>query len=157
MTSEVNVLNSIVKYGLSAILLITSSCSPEKEQEVIPEHIIDQEIFAEIMADITLIQSMKNLNATKEMMVSDSIGAFYLAVWEEYDISEAEFTESFDYYKKHPEMMAVIYAESARILKRLEKKAEDKAKENKNSVKSTTLDSLNDKRARRSKSTPGQE
>lgn len=153
MMSEDSALNSIAKY----LLLICSipiwlSCSEQDEELVIPESIIDKDVFSEILADVTLIQSMKNLNATKEMMVRDSIGAFYLAVWEEHGINESSFTESFNFYKEHPELMAEIYAESASILKRLEKQAEKRANERTNSVRSTTLDSLNDRRAHKSKS-----
>lgn len=120
-------------------------CGPGDDAPVaIPDDVMSSDSLAAVIADLTLIQAIKNLNVSNELKDVDSFGAYYEGVWQRHGITEKEFRHSFAFYEQHPSIMQEVYAQSAATLKEREEAAEEAKKHRKLSREEAKAEALND-------------
>lgn len=103
---------------ISIFLLILFSCTPESK---IPENVLNKEKFTDLLYHIEIIDALrtqKNLDLEK-----DDAEAYerYHMLFQKYNVTEEEFTRSFDHYKDHSELYMEI---SDTIISRLVREEE---------------------------------
>ena len=93
-------------YILLASWLLFFSCQPKP-------NIIPQKDMLNILLDINIAESYSNLvkdslhkDGTKNI---DSLTVYYKEIFAHHKITEAQFTQSLDWYKAHPETMDTLY------------------------------------------------
>ncbi len=118
-------MNLTVRHIAIILILACFSCS-EKEELVIPSDIIPMNEMSKIIADMTLVQAVKNLNLSKEMKSDNPYAGFYVRIYENHEVSEADFKKSFDFYQSHEELMTEIYKSTTLQLKMLEDETQKK-------------------------------
>lgn len=101
---------------------ILYSCSPSEEK--VPDNLIKREQLIPLLADLQYAEAIIQL---KNLSYTDSTKAIayghYKDVLEKHHISAEQFTETFEWYKKHPKEMSELYKE---VLTQLSKDAATK-------------------------------
>ena len=101
------------------LLTILGGCGPGLERPEEVSNIIRLDSMSMIMTDIHLIEGAK----VGENIMGDSLRAahYFRSVYDKYQISQARFEESFDYYSERPDEMNKIYEAVIEELTRMEK------------------------------------
>lgn len=115
---------NIFKKCLWSICLLSILISCSEKKEGISSAIIAEDKMAEILTDIHIAEayvSYKNLQAD---FLKQNISNAYHLIFKNYQISEEQFEESFDYYSKNPDKMVKVYDQ---VLINLSKKEAESA------------------------------
>ncbi len=115
---EGNDLNLIAR--LFGIVLMISIISCKEEVQAPPSDLIPESDFVGIMVDLNIIEATRSMHASKEQKLETHPSIFYRQLWDDYEVTEAQFERSFDFYRKDLEHMSTIYERAAEILKRKE-------------------------------------
>ena len=98
-----------MKIYLSILACLLYACSnPEVE---IPENILSETVFENILKQIHLSEGAFELNKTKNMENAKStLANNYISIYSEYEISAIDFKNTLNYYAQHPEKLEKIYS-----------------------------------------------
>lgn len=78
------------------------------DQIVIPDDVIQKEDFTDIMFEVEIVDALHTQNiADKEGQDLVTL-SHYKQIFDDFDITETEFTYSYSFYEKHPELMLEI-------------------------------------------------
>lgn len=98
------------KYSYLSILLLLFACAPQKAKA--PDNLLNQTQMSDIIAEMHIADAIatgsKAGNVDSVNLEAVSLNAFIL---EKHQITQEQFTESFDFYKKNPVLMDSVYAE----------------------------------------------
>ena len=104
----------ILPFILSLILL---SCGAPKTE--IPQDILSENIFINLLKDIHLAEAKFELHKTKGMENAKNELAYnYSSIYKKYEITVVDFDKTLDYYAQNPEKLEKIYT---RVLEQLTK------------------------------------
>ena len=85
------------------------ACSAPKNE--IPEVMLAEEIFVNILKEVHLAEANFELQKTKGIdNVKNNLANAYRDIYSTYNISEEEFKNTLSYYSQHPEKLEEIYA-----------------------------------------------
>ena len=85
------------------------ACSASKKE--IPEDILTEEIFINILKQVHLAQANFELQKTKGIdKAKNKLANVYRDIYSTYHISEEEFQNTLSYYSENPEKLEEIYA-----------------------------------------------
>jgi ferritin-like metal-binding protein YciE len=103
---------------ISFILCVTLlSCG--SPQTNIPNDILSENIFIDLLKDIHLAEAKFELHKTKGMEnAKNELAHNYSAIYETHEITADDFDKTLDYYAQHPEQLEKIYT---RVLEQLTK------------------------------------
>lgn len=97
-------------YLLIAGIALITACSRQKEE--IPSDIMPQDKMIKVLSDVHYTEAtiqLRNLNysdSTRKIAYG-----YYKEIFQKHQITPEQFKESFDWYKKHPEIMNEMYKE----------------------------------------------
>ena len=78
------------------------------EQIVIPHDVIQKEDFTDIMFEVEIVDALHTQNiADKEGQDLKTL-SHYEQIFDDFGITENEFSHSYSFYEKHPELMLEI-------------------------------------------------
>ena len=109
-------MSSIGRHIALVLVLFLSSCA-DKEEVVIPTDVIPMTQMSDIITDMTITEAVKNLNLSKEFSSAESFAGFYIKIYEDHGVSEADFKRSFEFYESHQALMSEIYQGTSQKLK----------------------------------------
>ena len=94
---------------LSILACLLYACSnPEVE---IPENILSETVFENILKEIHLSEGAFELNKTKNMEnAKATLANNYTSIYSEYKISAIDFKNTLNYYAQHAEKLEKIYS-----------------------------------------------
>ena len=104
---------------LLSVLFIGLSCSDNKEEEQIPENVLDNAKFTSVMIDVQLIEGM-HAQGVEITSTAGGVDGAYEKVFEKHGITKEEFQASFSYYQEHPDKMEMIYEQVLDSLSKLD-------------------------------------
>jgi hypothetical protein len=89
------------------VLFFFISCS--STEEVVPEQLMDPEIFGKVLLDIQILEGMKTQRVlgTEKSAYADSTA--YESIFSKYKVDRETFLETYSYYRSRPGEMAKIY------------------------------------------------
>lgn len=97
--------------------LILLSCGAPKTK--IPQDILSENSFIDLLKDIHLAEAKFELLKTKGMEnAKNELAHNYSAIYETHQITAYDFDKTIDYYAQHPEQLEKIYT---RVLEQLTK------------------------------------
>ena len=98
-----------MKIYLSILACLLCACyNPEVE---IPENILSETVFEDILKQIHLSEGAFELNKPKNMENAKStLANNYTSIYSEYKISAIDFKNTLNYYAQHPEKLEYIYS-----------------------------------------------
>jgi len=97
------------------LVCLLYSCS--NTEGGIPENILSETEFENILAEIHLSEAAFELNKTENMEnVKATLANNYTSIYSEYKISAVDFKNTLNYYSQHPEKLEEIYSN---VLERL--------------------------------------
>ena len=98
-----------MKIYLSILACLLYACSnPEVE---IPENILSETVFENILKEIHLSEGAFELNKTKNMQnAKATLANNYTSIYSKYKISAIDFENTLNYYAQHPEKLEYIYS-----------------------------------------------
>jgi len=103
---------------LLGLVVFTVGCEEAEEQA--PEDILSQDEFTAIMIDVQLIEGMKVHRLGPKRNRSPDMEVLYGNVFLKHGIDESDFEKTYDYYKKRPAEMEVIYEQVLDSLSKLD-------------------------------------
>ena len=106
-----------------SFLLLTSSCADDSKMK--PEDAIPKVEFIEILADIQIFESMYKVRSDRKRE-GFKVEEAYQWLFDQHQIDQHVFKESFDYYAKDPMVFEEIYDKV--IIRISEKEVEEKIK-----------------------------
>ena len=88
--------------------LISLSCGAPKTK--IPQDILSENIFINLLKDIHLAEAKYELHKTKGMEnAKNELAHNYSAIYKTHEITADDFDKTLDYYAQHPEQLEKIY------------------------------------------------
>ena len=98
-----------MKIYLSILACLLCACyNPEVE---IPENILSETVFENILKEIHLSEGAFELNKTKNMQNAKlTLANNYTSIYSKYKISSIDFENTLNYYSQHPEKLEKIYS-----------------------------------------------
>ena len=102
-------------------VIVFFSCKQENKYS--GDH-LSRDVMQKVMLDINLAEAY-SINANDSLHRAgtknvDSLSAFYKRIFDHYKITEAEFTQSLEWYKNHPEELDSVYAHIIPIANKLQ-------------------------------------
>ena len=98
-----------MKIYLSILACLLCACYNTEEK--IPENILSETAFEDILKEIHLAEGAFELNKVKNMGNAQStLESSYISIYSEYKISAIEFKTTLNYYAQHPEKLENIYS-----------------------------------------------
>ncbi len=100
--------NTFIQFLLISSILLTASCSQQKEE--IPSNVMPQKKMIAVLAAVHYTEAtiqLRNLNysdSTRKIAYG-----YYKEVFQRNKITPQQFKESFTWYKNHPEVMKELY------------------------------------------------
>lgn len=97
---------SIISLGIAAFFCLLSCNNSDK----IPDNVIDQEKMGIIIYDITMAEGNIEVNSFKDTTLNkDSMLLIEMdKVLAIHKVSQKDFTDSYQFYKSHPEIFKVV-------------------------------------------------
>lgn len=103
-------------------LLILSQCNTEKEKREIPDGVLEEKAFKEVLIDLYLVEAESKYRRTNFKEEPDSIlPSATHDVFEEHGIERKTFVRSFRFYMEEPDRMERLHEEVLHELMRREK------------------------------------
>jgi len=98
-----------MKIYLSILACLLYACSnPEVKM---PDNILSETVFENILKEIHLSEGAFELNKTKNMEnAKATLTNNYTSIYSEYKISAIDFENTLNYYAQHPEKLEKIYS-----------------------------------------------
>ena len=97
-----------MKIYLSILACLLCACYNTEEK--IPENILSETAFENILKEIHLAEGTFELNKTKNMEnAQTTLANNYTSIYSEYKISAIDFKNTLNYYAQHPEKLEYIY------------------------------------------------
>ena len=104
-----------MKWPTTIFLLLLFSCSPEYR---VPNDVISKEKFTDLLYEIEIIDALRTQKNNDQNNNDVETYQRYHLVFQKNNVSEAEFSRSFDFYKKHSELyMEITDSIISRLLK----------------------------------------
>ena len=106
-----------MKISSFILCLIFLSCGTPKTE--IPQDILSENSFINLLKDIHLAEAEFELHKTKGMEnAKNELGHNYNVIYDSHEITADDFEKTLDYYAQHPEQLEKIYT---RVLEQLTK------------------------------------
>ncbi|WP_017731815.1 DUF4296 domain-containing protein [Nafulsella turpanensis] len=103
---------------LLLVTLLTTACSNNADK---PENVLSQETLVRVMADLQLAEAkVKNLRVSTDS-ARQLFSIYELQIFEEWNISPEQYTESYEYYLNEYDEMSDIHAALIDTLSRRQK------------------------------------
>lgn len=97
-----------MKISSFILCLIFLSCGGPKTE--IPQDILSENSFINLLKDIHLAEAKFELHKTKGMKnAKNELAHNYSSIYKKYDITVDDFDKTLDYYAQHPEQLEKIY------------------------------------------------
>ena len=94
---------------LSILACLLYACS--NPEVGMPENILSETVFENILKEIHLSEGAFELNKTKNMEnAKATLANNYTSIYSEYKISAIDFKNTLNYYSQHPEKLEKIYS-----------------------------------------------
>ena len=104
-------------FGL--IVVVVVSCGTNKNEETVPNTILDEKTFTTILTHFLIAESATNLNIKNaDIAKFDSVYAFNPL--KENNITKAQYDLTLDFYAKHPKLYKQIYEDALQQLSELQ-------------------------------------
>ena len=104
-----------MKIYLSILACLLCACYNTEEK--IPENILSETVFEDILKQIHLSEGAFELHKTNGMKnAKNELAHNYSTIYETHEITADDFNKTLDYYAQHPEQLEKIYT---RILEQL--------------------------------------
>ena len=98
-----------MKIYLSILACLLYSCTNNEVK--IPENILSETAFENILTEIHLSEAVFELNKTKNMQdAKATLSNNYTSIYSEYKISAIDFKNTLNFYSQHPEKLEEIYS-----------------------------------------------
>lgn len=102
-----------ITYHILFVFLFFVACNPSpKEKDKTPKTVVseiyDQELFADILFDLTMVEAAYRLNMTDEEAIRER-NVIYQNVLKAYGTDSTTFDENWTYYGYRPEEMQEVY------------------------------------------------
>ena len=94
---------------LALLVALFSSCGGSGEEVVIPNEIIGKDTMKILVREISIISASSDLQLMRGANKKEQINSYYKSLFDEYDVTESRYAESFNYYSSHPELFLEIY------------------------------------------------
>lgn len=108
-----------------------------EEEEKIPDYIISEEKFVEVLTDIQKAESIVRLGYNRSADSSYVNDSVYAAVFREQGVSRADFDSTMNYYLNNLEQMESIYDQ---VLENISKESAELKAKRKNVPESHVMD-----------------
>ncbi|MBC8265581.1 MAG: DUF4296 domain-containing protein [Flavobacteriales bacterium] len=106
-----------MKNYLSILICLLFACTTPNEK--MPDNILSEKIFENILQEIHLAEATFELQKTKGIeKAKNELANSYQNIYSEYSISEEEFKNTLEYYSVNPEKLEKIYS---KVLEELSK------------------------------------
>ena len=90
------------------LCLIFLSCGNPKTE--IPQDILSETTFTNILKEVHLAEAAFELSKTKSMKnAKNALANSYQSIYKKHSIDEADFSNTLSYYALHPEKLEAIY------------------------------------------------
>ena len=86
--------------------VVFASCVTEEVN--VPKEIVQQDTLVEMLAEIQIMEAMKRIRSDRKKLDFD-ITKGYDFVFDKYEVSEARFKESMEFYAIHQNLFEEIY------------------------------------------------
>ena len=98
-----------MKIILTILSVLLLACSSPKTE--IPTEILSETEFTNILKEVHLAEAAFELNKSKEILnARNNLANSYQSIYNKYDIDGSTFSNSLNYYAKHPEILEKIYS-----------------------------------------------
>ena len=98
-----------MKNYFSILALLLYACSNNDVK--IPENILSETAFEDILKQIHLSEAVFELNKAKNMQdAKATLSNNYTSIYSEYKISDIDFKNTLNFYSQHPEKLEKIYS-----------------------------------------------
>lgn len=108
-----------MRNSLLIMAVLFGACSADAP---IPDGVLDQERFTDVLLETTLLEARMNRELVTEQRGSIPMDRYYGDLFAKKSVSRTEFERSFDFYAAHPDRMAAIYEE---VLVRLSRRKDE--------------------------------
>lgn len=98
-------------------LLLAVAC---KKKENIPEHIIQPELYTQILKDILLAEANHKLALRNGVRSENLLDSSYYHIYTQYEVSAEQVDSSMKYYTQHPELLVEITEKGLDLLHQME-------------------------------------
>jgi len=93
------------------LILAFLLCACYNPKEKIPENILSETEFTNILKEFHLAEAAFELNKREEILnPRNNLANSYQSIYNKYDIDGSTFSNSLNYYAKHPEILEKIYS-----------------------------------------------
>jgi len=110
-----------LKYIFFALLLAMFSCVSEGYKKV-PENLISEEKFVDLMVEMHLIEANINQRFVKLVDSTDTSFGYYRYLFDKYEVKKVDFDSTFNYYSRNPQKLDEVYD---KVQERLKAMADD--------------------------------
>lgn len=98
-----------MKIILTILSVLLLACSSPKTE--IPTEILSETEFTNILKEVHLAEAAFELNKREEILnPRNNLANSYQSIYNKYDIDGSTFSNSLNYYAKHPEILENIYS-----------------------------------------------
>ena len=98
-----------MKIILTILSILLLACSSPKTE--IPTEILSETEFTNILKEVHLAEAAFELNKREEILnPRNNLANSYQSIYNKYDIDGSTFSNSLNYYAKHPEILEKIYS-----------------------------------------------
>ena len=97
--------------------LVLSSCSSSLDSSL---DIDRRTKFVDVLMDIQLLEAAYKQKLMPKESADSLMVSNYKLIFKEHQITQAQFNSEFDFWKTQPEQMAIMYAEMAERLNKLD-------------------------------------
>ena len=106
--------------------LVLSSCSSSLNSSV---DIDRRTEFVDVLVDIQLLEAAYKQKLMPKEDADSLMVSNYKLIFKEHQITQAQFDSEFEFWKKQPEQMAIMYAEIVERLNKLDSELRAKSEE----------------------------
>ncbi len=90
-------------------------------EEGIPENVMNKEQFIAVMVDVHIVEATAQLRQVKTKDdLAKAVLTDYQEAFEQHNITEEAFKQSFEYYLDHPKLLHEVYEEVFNELTRMQ-------------------------------------
>jgi len=112
---------NFLKYISFIIFLAVFSCASDGYKKV-PENLITEEKFVDLMVEMHLIEANINQRFVKLVDSTDTSFGYYRYLFDKYEVKKVDFDSTFNYYSRNPDKLDLVYDQ---VQERLKAMADD--------------------------------
>ena len=98
------------------MIVFVFSCGDDEKSIVIPSDIMNKDDFSSLITDVLILEGY-NSRVARLDTTGIKMSYLYNDLFDDYNISKAEFDKSYNFYSEHPELMKEIFELSEKKFK----------------------------------------